>query len=87
MIEAMVKAGIDPFYIYAFQKTGLIVTADNWDKLSPEGVGGELLIVPASIDSAKQYLAFAFQGKSTIASILKITTCKRSNLIYGNHSR
>jgi hypothetical protein len=36
MIEAMVKAGIDPFYIYAFKKTGLLVTADNWDKLSPE---------------------------------------------------
>jgi hypothetical protein len=36
MIEAMVKAGIDPFYIYAFKKTGLLVTVDNWDKLSPE---------------------------------------------------
>jgi len=35
-IEAMVKAGIDPSYIYAFKKTGLLVTTDNWDKLSPE---------------------------------------------------
>jgi hypothetical protein len=35
MIEAMVKAGIDLFYIYAFKKTGLLVTADNWDKLFP----------------------------------------------------
>jgi len=35
-IEAMVKAGIDPAYIYAFKKTGLLVTTDNWDKLSPE---------------------------------------------------
>ena len=32
----MVKAGIDPSYIYAFKKTGLLVTTDNWDKLSPE---------------------------------------------------
>ena len=30
------KAGIDPSYIYAFKKTGLLVTTDNWDKLSPE---------------------------------------------------
>ena len=36
IIEAMVVAGIDPSYIYAFKKTGLIVTEDNWDKLSPE---------------------------------------------------
>jgi hypothetical protein len=36
MIDVMVKAGIDPFYIYAFKKTGLLVTANNWDKLSPE---------------------------------------------------
>jgi hypothetical protein len=35
-IEAMVKAGTDPSYIYAFKKTGLLVTTDNWDKLSPE---------------------------------------------------
>ena len=34
MIEAMVKAGFDPSYIYAFKKTGLLVTRDNWDKLS-----------------------------------------------------
>ncbi len=32
----MVKAGIDPSYIYAFDKTGLIVSTDNRDKLSPE---------------------------------------------------
>ncbi len=35
-IEAMVKAGIDPSYIYAFKKTGLLVTTENWDKLLPE---------------------------------------------------
>jgi hypothetical protein len=35
-IEAMVKAGIDPPYTYALKKTGLLVTRDNWDKLSPE---------------------------------------------------
>lgn len=36
MIEAMVEAGMDPSYIYAFKRTGLLVTTDNWDKLSPE---------------------------------------------------
>ena len=36
MIEAMVKAGLDPSYIYAYKKTGLLATVDNWDKLSPE---------------------------------------------------
>jgi hypothetical protein len=36
MIEAMVKADIDLFYIYAFKKTGLLVIANNWDKLSPD---------------------------------------------------
>ena len=36
IIEAMVKAGMDPSYIYAYKKTGLLVTTDNWDKLSPE---------------------------------------------------
>jgi len=35
-IDAMVKAGIDPSYIYAYKKTGLLVTTDNWEKLSPE---------------------------------------------------
>jgi TRAP-type C4-dicarboxylate transport system substrate-binding protein len=32
----MVKSGMDPSYIYAFKKTGLLVTTENWDKLSPE---------------------------------------------------
>jgi len=27
---------MDPSYIYAYKKTGLLVTTDNWDKLSPE---------------------------------------------------
>jgi hypothetical protein len=36
VIEAMVKSGMDPSYIYAFKKTGLLVTTENWDKLSPE---------------------------------------------------
>jgi len=36
IIDAMVAAGIDPSFIYAYQKTGLIPTEDNWDNLSPE---------------------------------------------------
>jgi len=35
-MEAAVKAGVDPAYIYAFKKTGLLVTTDNWDELSSE---------------------------------------------------
>jgi integrase len=35
-IKAAVKAGVDPAYIHAFKKTGLLVTTDNWDKLSSE---------------------------------------------------
>jgi hypothetical protein len=33
---AMVKAGFDPALYYAFQKTGIFVTKDSWDKLPPE---------------------------------------------------
>jgi TRAP-type C4-dicarboxylate transport system substrate-binding protein len=36
VIEALVKSGMDPSYIYAYNKTGLLVTTQNWDKLSPE---------------------------------------------------
>jgi hypothetical protein len=36
VIQAMVKSGMDPSYIYAYKKTGLLVTTENWDKLSPE---------------------------------------------------
>jgi hypothetical protein len=35
MVEAMKKAGLDPAFIYAFEKTGLVVTEDNWH-LIPE---------------------------------------------------
>lgn len=33
-VEAMQKAGINPALIYAFSRTGLIVTEENLDKLS-----------------------------------------------------
>jgi hypothetical protein len=36
IIDGMVAAGLDPSFIYAYQKTGLIPTEDNWDSLSPE---------------------------------------------------
>ena len=36
IIEAMVAADMNPSYIYAFKKTGLLVTEENWNKLSPE---------------------------------------------------
>jgi len=36
LIEAMRKAGIDERYINAYKKTGLIVTEDNMDLLTPE---------------------------------------------------
>jgi hypothetical protein len=29
VIEAMVKSGMDPSYIYAYKKTGLLVTTEN----------------------------------------------------------
>jgi hypothetical protein len=34
MVEAMVAAGIDPRLIYAFRRTGLLVTEENLDRLS-----------------------------------------------------
>ena len=34
MVEAMKKAGLDPALVYAFEKTGLIVTEANQDLLS-----------------------------------------------------
>ena len=36
LIDGMVAAGLDPSFIYAHQKTGLIPTESNWDGLSPE---------------------------------------------------
>ena len=36
LIEAMRKAGIDERYVRAYKKTGLIVTEDNMDLLTPE---------------------------------------------------
>lgn len=33
MVEAMKKAGLDPALIYAFEKTGLLVTEENQDLL------------------------------------------------------
>jgi hypothetical protein len=38
LIEAMRKAGIDERYINAYKKTGLIVTEDNMDLLTPEEI-------------------------------------------------
>ena len=35
MVEAMKKAGIDPAFIYAYEKTGLVVTEEN-QHLIPE---------------------------------------------------
>jgi ribose 5-phosphate isomerase len=34
MVQAMKKVGIDPAVIYAFEKTGLIVTEDNQNLIS-----------------------------------------------------
>jgi hypothetical protein len=34
MVEGMKRAGINPAFIYAFEKTGLIVTEDNQDLIS-----------------------------------------------------
>ncbi len=36
IVGAMVKAGIEPEKIYAYRKTGLIVTEENWGLLSEE---------------------------------------------------
>ena len=36
IVDAMVKAGIEPEKIYAYRKTGLIVTEQNWGLLSKE---------------------------------------------------
>jgi SEC-C motif len=40
MVEAMKKAGIDPAFIYAFEKTGLLVTEEN-QHLLPESALAE----------------------------------------------
>ena len=36
IVGAMVKAGTEPEKIYAYRKTGFIVTEQNWDLLSEE---------------------------------------------------
>ncbi len=36
IVGAMVKAGIEPKKVYAYRKTGLIVTEENWGLLSKE---------------------------------------------------
>ncbi len=36
IVDAMVKAGIEPEKIYAYRKTGFIVTEQNWGLLSEE---------------------------------------------------
>jgi integrase len=33
--NAMAQAGIDPAKIYAFRRTGLLATTENWERLSP----------------------------------------------------
>ena len=38
MVEAMKKAGLDPALIYAFEKTGLLVTEENQDLLPDKDV-------------------------------------------------
>ena len=36
IVGAMVKAGIEPEKVYAYRKTGLIVTEENWGLLAKE---------------------------------------------------
>jgi hypothetical protein len=36
IIEAMASVGVDPAIIYAFHRTGFLVTEDNLDFLSPD---------------------------------------------------
>jgi hypothetical protein len=36
VVEAMTKAGIEPEKIYAFRRTGTLVSEDNWDLLTEE---------------------------------------------------
>jgi len=40
MVDAVRKAGIDERYINAYRKTGLIVTEDNVDLLTPKRDSG-----------------------------------------------
>jgi hypothetical protein len=35
-VEGMVRAGIGPEKIYAFRRTGTLVSEDNWDLLTDE---------------------------------------------------
>ncbi len=32
LVEAMKKAGVDPSYIYAYQRTGILLAADNFKR-------------------------------------------------------
>jgi hypothetical protein len=34
VVEAMVKAGVKSQIIYAFRRTGLIASEDNWERLT-----------------------------------------------------
>ena len=40
MVEAMKQAGLDPALIYAFEKTGLLVTEENQHMLPESDVAG-----------------------------------------------
>lgn len=34
MVESMEAAGLDPAFIYAYKKTGLLVSTQNWKRMS-----------------------------------------------------
>ena len=36
LVESMMSAGLNPAIIHAYQKTGLLASEQNWDKLSAE---------------------------------------------------
>ena len=38
MVEAMKRAKIDPALIYAYEKSGLVPTAENRDAIGPKGM-------------------------------------------------
>jgi len=52
--QAMRMAGIRPEVIYAHRKTGLIVTADNRDKLSKEAMAEWEAAIDEYFDKAKR---------------------------------
>jgi len=53
MIEAMVQAGLDAAYIYAYQRTGLLVTEDNIDSLSEQDLAEWQLAIQEYEDKTK----------------------------------